>query len=130
MAYKLSKRSLKRLNGVNSLLIAIAVDSIENSPYDFGIPQHGGKRTASEQYELYTRKVSRLDGYQKRSYHQTGNAFDIYGYIDGKATWEEKVLKEIADHIIKTAKAQYNVDLEWGGNWESFKDMPHFQIKY
>ena len=42
---KLSKRSLGRLVNVNPLLIAIFVDAIKTSHIDFGIPQHGGKRT-------------------------------------------------------------------------------------
>ena len=54
--YKLSKRSLERLNNVDALLIAIAVESIKNSPYDFGIPRHGGFRTASEQNALFKRR--------------------------------------------------------------------------
>ena len=36
MSFKLSRRSLERLKGVNPLLIAIVVDSITDSPYDFG----------------------------------------------------------------------------------------------
>lgn len=125
---KLSKRSLGRLDGVNPLLIAIAVDSIKDSPYDFGIPQHGGKRTADEQNLLFKNKKSQLDGFNKKSYHQSGNAFDIYGYINGKATWDTKVLTSIARHIQKIAFAQYKIKLTWGGDWTSFRDMPHFQI--
>ena len=127
--YKLSKRSLSRLKGVEPLLIAIFVDAIYNSPYDFGIPQHGGLRTDSEQNALYKQKLSKADGYVKKSYHQTGRAVDIYGYVDGKATWDKNVLTMIATHIKNVARDKYNVNLEWGGDWKSFKDMPHFQIK-
>ena len=126
--YKLSKRSLSRLENVNPILIAIVVDSIRESPYDFGIPQHGGKRTADEQNLLFKDGKSQLDGFKKKSYHQSGNAFDIFGYRDGHATWDATVLERIARHIQKVALEQYDVKLTWGGDWISFKDMPHFQI--
>lgn len=126
--YKLSKRSLGRLKNVNPLLIAIVVDSIRGSPYDFGIPQHGGKRTADEQNLLFKNKKSRADGFDKKSYHQSGQAFDIFGYVNGKATWDKKILTKIARHIQKVALEQYGIKLTWGGDWTTFKDMPHFQI--
>ena len=129
MAYKLSKRSLERLKNVNPLLIAIAVDGIRSCPIDFGIPQHGGKRTADEQNLLFKQGVSKCDGFTKKSYHQSGNAFDVYAYVNGKASWNKRHLERIANHLIKVAEDQYNVDLEWGGHWRSFKDMPHFQIR-
>ena len=109
--YKLSKRSLSRLSGVEPLLIAIVVDSIKDSPYDFGIPQYGGLRTSEDQNYLYRRGVSQRDGYNKKSYHQSGKAFDIYGFVDGKATWDKDILEQIANHIIMVARDRYGVTL-------------------
>ena len=127
--YKLSKRSLKRLKNVNPILIAIAVDAIRESPYDFGIPQHGGKRTADEQNLLYKQvpAVTSKDGFINKSYHQSGKAFDIYVIVDGKATWEHKYYIPVARHILKIARDKYKVDLQWGGVWKR-KDLPHFQF--
>jgi peptidoglycan L-alanyl-D-glutamate endopeptidase CwlK len=132
--YALSKRSRKRLEGIKPVLIEIVEEAIKESPYDFGIPSFGGKRTAEEQFYLYNKGVSKCDGYNKLSNHQPkegkefGEAFDIYAYVDGKATWNHEYYKPIADHIIKVAKECFNVDLEWGGNWTSFVDLPHFQL--
>lgn len=125
---KLSKRSLGRLENVNPVLIAIVVDAIKDSPHDFGIPQHGGKRTVDEQNLLFKEGASKCDGFDKKSYHQSGNAFDVFGYVGSKATWDKTILTEIARHIQKVALDQYGVKLNWGGDWTSFKDMPHFQI--
>lgn len=129
--YKLSKRSLQRLKGVAPVLIAILVEGIKESPYDFGIPRHGGFRTESEQYLLYQQrpKVTNIDGFNRKSYHQSGRAFDIYAYVNGKPTWEAKYYKPIADHLKKIAKERFNVTLEWGGDFKTFVDLPHFQIK-
>lgn len=126
--YKLSKRSYERLNGVNAILIAILTEAIKDSPYDFGIPSTGGLRTAELQNQLYKDGKSQLDGYKKKSYHQTGKAFDIFAYVDGKASWDRGQLTAIARHIQKVAKEEFDVDLEWGGDWKGFVDMPHFQI--
>lgn len=125
---KFSKKSLQNLKGVNPLLIAIFVDAIKTSDFDFGIPSTGGQRTVETQNELYLKGVSNCDGIIKKSEHQSGNAIDIYGYHNGKATWDKMILTSIAEHIIFTAKSRYNVDLIWGGNWKNFKDMPHFQL--
>lgn len=127
--YKLSKRSIERLKGIDPILIVIIADSITDCPHDFGIPQYGGLRTPEVQNTLYKARKSQRDGFVKRSYHQTGKAFDIYGYIDGKATWDAHILEEIAHHIKTTAFIKYGMHLVWGGDWRNFKDMPHFQIK-
>ena len=126
--YKLSKRSYERLNGVNAILIAILTEAIKESPYDFGIPRSGGLRTAEFQNELYKKGKSQLDGYKKKSYHQSGKAFDIFAYVDGKASWDRDQLTAIARHIQKVAREQFDVELTWGGDWKNFVDMPHFQI--
>ena len=129
MSFKLSKRSYERLNGIDAILIAILTEAIKESPYDFGIPRDGGLRTAERQKELFDKGVSKADGYKKKSYHQSGKAFDIYAFVGGEASWDKGALTHIARHIIKVAKEQFDVELEWGGDWKSFKDYPHFQIK-
>lgn len=132
--YKLSKRSRSRLEGVKPILIEIVEEAIKESPYDFGIPSFGGRRTSEEQHYLFNKGVSKCDGYEKLSNHQPkegeelGEAFDIYAYVDGKATWKHEYYKPIAEHIMTVAKEKFGVELEWGGNWKSFVDLPHFQL--
>lgn len=134
--YRLSKRSYSRLNGVDAILIAILTEAIKESQHDFGIPREGGFRTSDEQYELYQvgrrdikneNIITNCDGYELKSQHQLGRAFDIYGYVNGRATWDRKILTEIAFHIIDIAQKHFNVDLQWGGDWRK-PDMPHFQL--
>ena len=138
--YRLSKRSLSRLEKVSPLLIAIFVEAMIDSPHDFGIPQYGGFRTDTDQNILYKKGVSQRDGYKKKSYHQTGNAIDIYGYADKEATWNKDILESIAKHIMKVARDRYDITLTWGGDWdgdgirvdkdkdEHFFDGAHFQM--
>ena len=131
----LGKRSLRRLTGVNPLLIAILTESVMESPIDFGIPLHGGRRTESEQFVLYSigrfgdtrRIVTYRDGYRRKSGHQSGNCTDIFLLIDGKSDWTPANYELVARHIQKIAKERYNVDLIWGGDWK-MKDFPHLQL--
>jgi peptidoglycan LD-endopeptidase CwlK len=127
--YNLSKQSYQRLNGIESILIAILTQSITDSPHDFGIPRNGGLRTADEQNELFKKKRSKCNGYTNKSMHQSGLAFDIFIYLPDKtASWDKEKLTEVATHILKIAKENFNVELNWGGNWKNWKDYPHFQM--
>jgi peptidoglycan L-alanyl-D-glutamate endopeptidase CwlK len=132
---KLSKRSRGRLEGIRPILILIIEEAIKTSPHDFGIPEDGGLRTEARQAELYAigrtvagKIVTRADGKIKKSRHQFGTAFDIYAFVDGKASWNVNHLTAIAKHLQKVAGV-LGVDLEWGGDWVSFADYPHFQIR-
>lgn len=131
MAYVLSNRSLGRLKGVNPRLIAIIEDAIKTSPHDFGIPREGGKRSAADQHILFLKGASKCDGYDNKSYHQSGNAFDIYIYIaeTKTASWDRTKLTEVARHIQEVARVRHSVNLKWGGDFKNFVDMPHFEIK-
>jgi hypothetical protein len=64
---------------------------------------------------------------KKRSRHQDGDAFDIYAFVDGKASWDPKHYEPIARHL-QTVALDFGVVLEWGGDWVKL-DRPHFQIK-
>tara|TARA_R110001599_G_scaffold9207_1_gene45602 strand:+ start:40 stop:474 length:435 start_codon:yes stop_codon:yes gene_type:complete len=142
--YRFSKRSLERIEGINPILITILKEAIKDSPYDFGIPRDGGFRTYRRQEELYARGrtteqliekgITNLEGrpdksritWTLKSYHMTGNAFDIYCYFDGRANWDMKYLEPIARHLIKVA-SDYGIILNWGYDlWK--KDGAHFQI--
>ena len=129
---RLSKRSKERIEGINPILKDILLEGIKTSPYDFGIPKYGGLRTDEEQIEMYA--IGRTKELHKKkvtwtlnSYHKTGNAFDIYAYVDGKASWDLKYLNPIARHLQRIAWDLYCVELHWGFDlWK--KDGAHFQL--
>lgn len=124
--YRLSKTSLRNLDGVHPELIDVVKMAIQITKVDFGIPSTGGYRTASQQNELYRDKKSQLDGFDKKSNHQTGNAVDVFAYVDGKASWDEHHLSMVACAMLEAA-SRLGVNLRWGGLWVSFVDMPHFE---
>ncbi len=135
--FKFSKSSLQKMKNVHPFVVAIMVDAIKDSPYDFGIDS--GIRTAEEQKKLYAQGrttagiiVTSCDGVIKKSNHQIkddgfGYAMDIKIYVGGKITWEHKYFHEVAKHILSVAKSK-GINLEWGGNWKSL-DMPHFELR-
>lgn len=127
MTFRFSKRSIERMEGINPALREITEYALELSPIDFGIPQYGGLRTAEEQRELYDDGKSQLDGYIKKSYHQSGNALDFYAFVDGKASWDKHYLSVVAAAHLQAAAA-LGCKLQWGGLWKSFKDYPHVQL--
>lgn len=134
--YKFSKNSLKKLEGLHPQLQKFFHELIKISPYDFSITQ--GVRTTEEQNKLYQQGrtapgkiVTNCDGYKSKSNHQVkpdgfGYAGDIAVLMNNKVTWEERYYKEIA-MTARILMQKYNV--EWGGDWKNFKDLPHFEYK-
>tara|TARA_R110002124_G_scaffold241861_1_gene407056 strand:+ start:62 stop:451 length:390 start_codon:yes stop_codon:yes gene_type:complete len=128
MTFELSNNSIKNMAGIDERLIDIAELAITFSTVDFGIPSTGGLRTTEDQAELYTSGKSKCDGRTNKSYHQSGKAIDVYGYVDGKASWDKLHLATIATAMLQ-ASAQLGYELKWGGLWISWQDYPHFELR-
>ena len=75
MAYKLSKRSLARLEGVDEKMIRVVKTAITFSTVDFGVIQ--GLRTIEEQRELVAKGASQT----MKSKHLDGLAVDLMAYV-------------------------------------------------
>lgn len=137
--FKLSRNSKKNIKGIREEIILLINRVLAKSPHDFGIPKYGGLRTPQEQNNLFHQKpkITWLDGFKKKSYHQSGNAFDIFVYDEHGACWECKhKYKELADLFkeeFNSMKSEglfkKNEVLKWGGDWIRFKDLPHFEIR-
>ncbi len=128
MTFKLGVNSKENLNGVDPRIEKIVNLALSITPVDFGIPKDGGLRSATRQYEFYQSFLSKCDGYKLESKHQSGLAFDVFAYVDGKASWDRHHMTQVAAAILQAASLlQY--PLIWGGNWKGFSDMPHFEIK-
>lgn len=121
MGFKLGSRSLQRLQGVHPDLVKVVKRAIEISPVDFTVTE--GLRTLERQKQLVAKGASKT----MNSRHLTGNAVDISPLVDGKVSWDWKFYHPMADAMKKAAK-ELNVPIEWGGDWKTFKDGPHFQL--
>lgn len=86
-------------------------------------------RTKEEQDALYAKGrtalgniVTNAKGSSYSSHHQWGTAFDIYR-SDGKGVYTD------GDGFFeKVGKIGKSIGLEWGGDWKSPVDKPHFQL--
>ena len=128
MSFKLSQNSINNLAGVDGRLIDIADLAIKLTNIDFGIPSTGGLRTTEDQAKLFADGVSKADGVNNKSYHQSGMAVDVYAYVDGKASWDKLDLALVATAMLQAA-AQLGYPLKWGGLWTSWQDYPHFELR-
>lgn len=119
--YSFSQRSKDRLKGVHPDMVKVMEEAIKGSPLDFGITE--GVRTLERQKELFEAGKSQT----MNSRHLRGLAVDIAIFIDGKVNWDFPNYKRVADHIKEVAK-ELNIPIQWGGDWVSFKDGPHFEL--
>ena len=137
--FQWGQNSLNRMKGVDERLIrvlfrAIRIASRKMDGIDLSIPQLGGLRTADQQNKLFENKLSRCDGYDLKSYHQSGRAIDVIPYIKGVNVYSlpkeemELAFYKVASCMLE-AGAKDNVKLNWGGNWKTFKDLPHYEIR-
>ncbi|QKN86299.1 peptidoglycan hydrolase [Yersinia phage vB_YenM_636] len=123
MGFKLGSRSLQRLQGVHPDLVKVVKRAIEISPVDFTVTE--GLRTLERQKELFAKGASKT----MRSRHLTGHAVDILPLVGGKVSWDWKYYYPMADAMKQAAK-ELGVNIEWGGDWKTFKDGPHFQLPH
>ena len=94
-----------------------------------------GLRTFAEQDALYAqgrtklgKKVTNAKGGQ--SIHNYGLAVDIVLILDGKtASWDEKsdFDRDQQSDWIEVVTEFKRAGFSWGGDWRTFKDMPHFE---
>ena len=91
-----------------------------------------GLRTFEEQQKLYNQRPKVTNAKAGQSVHNYGFAVDICLIIDGKqASWDTAKdwdNDKIADWY-EVVKIFAKYGWEWGGNWKTFKDMPHFEKK-
>lgn len=110
MGFKLSQRSIERLDGVKDQLVDVVVRAIEITTVDFGVTE--GLRTIETQRQyVATGKSQTMD-----SKHLTGDAVDLVAYINGQVSWELNLYDNIAD-AMKQAAIEKNVALRWGAAW-------------
>ncbi len=113
MTFKLSSRSLSRLEGVKPELVAVVKKAIGYTKVDFGVTC--GLRTPEEQEQLVKSGASQT----MASKHLTGDAVDLVAYIGPRVSWELNVYDDIAD-AVKRAADEEGVALRWGAAWNIF----------
>lgn len=121
MAFKLSQRSRKRLEGVHFDLVAVVELAIIMTPVDFTVIE--GRRTPERQRELYRAGATKT----LNSRHLTGHAVDLAPLVKGQVRWDWPLFHQLAP-AVKDAAQALGVRIEWGGDWPRFPDGPHFEL--
>jgi peptidoglycan L-alanyl-D-glutamate endopeptidase CwlK len=107
MAFKLSSRSLKRLDSVDEGLVAVVKDAIGITKVDFGVTF--GLRTLEEQKKLY-------ESGRSQTKHLEGRAVDLVAYFGSDISWELNVYDDICDAMAEAARKN-DVAIKWGAAW-------------
>lgn len=108
--FKLSTRSLKKLDGVDPKLVEVVKRAIEYTRVDFGVTE--GLRTVATQKKYVAAGKSQT----MKSRHLSGDAVDLVAYVGSTVSWELNLYDDIADAMKKAAK-ELGVSLRWGAAW-------------
>ena len=123
MTFKLGATSLTRLKGVHPDLVKVVARAIQISTLDFTVLE--GLRTMERQKALVEAGSSQT----LKSRHLTGHAVDLGAWVDNQLDWSWPLYPRIAG-AMKMAAKDVGVPIEWGGDWATFKDGPHFQLPW
>ena len=123
MTFKLGPRSVARLKGVHPDLVKVVERAIQLTPVDFTVLE--GLRSPERQKALVAAGASQT----LKSRHLDGHAVDLGAWVDEQVDWSWPLYGKIAG-AMKTAAAELKIPIEWGGDWTTFKDGPHFQLPW
>ena len=119
--YSLGVRSKARLKGVHPDLVKVVEKAIQLTTVDFTVLE--GMRDAVRQKKLVESGASQT----LNSRHLTGHAVDLGAWVDDQVDWSWPLYHKINAAMQEACKL-VGVPIEWGGNWRTFKDGPHFQL--
>lgn len=122
-SFRFSQRSESRLQGVHPDLVKVTRRALELSPVDFGITE--GLRSQERQKQMVAQGSSQT----MNSRHLTGHAVDVVAYVGSDISWDMPLYQQIAQ-AFKQASAELSIPVEWGGDWKTLKDGPHFQLPF
>lgn len=114
--------SLTRMQGLHPDLLRV-IARLEQRRTDFIVVE--GLRTEARQKQLVKAGASRT----MRSRHLTGHAVDLGVMVGGKLRWDWPLYARLAVDV-KACAAECGVLVEWGGDWRTFKDGPHYQLPW
>jgi peptidoglycan L-alanyl-D-glutamate endopeptidase CwlK len=119
----LTQKDKDKLKGVHPDLVRVVnrLARETNLPFQIG---EGLRSWVRQKMLVATGKSKTMN-----SRHLTGHAVDIFPLVNGKPSWDWKYYYPLAKEIKRVAALE-NVPLEWGGDWRTFKDGPHWQLPF
>ena len=114
-----SERSMEHLAEIHDDLYEVVFLARLISEVPFEITD--GLRTIEEQRDYFNNGFSKT----MKSKHLDGLAVDV---VPIPVTWEPEAFLPIAE-AMKQAADILDTPIVWGGDWRTFKDYPHFELK-
>jgi len=119
-------RSQRNIDGLDPLTAKLATEHLRRlSAEGLTFKVTSGTRTMAQQAALYAQGrtapgavvTKARPGY---SWHNFGTAYDLTLFSGKNPIWE-------SPKYLRAGEIGKELGLEWGGEWRTFKDIPHFQ---
>lgn len=125
---KYTNSRLRQLHPSIQPKVLKVINDLSKQGINIRITGDGHYRTFKEQDDLYAKGRTApgtivTNARAGESWHNYGLALDVVEIKDGQALWNSPNRQTIADAF----KAE---GFEWGGDFRSFKDYPHFQYTH
>lgn len=123
MSYKFSEHSKKQLSTLHpdlQILCEVSINIVDFKIYE-------GYRSEQKQNEYFEEGTSKLKYPNSKHNNYPSLAMDLYPYIDGNVSLEQKDFGYLAGQICAVARFM-DINLVWGGQWKNFIDLPHFEL--
>lgn len=129
MSFTLTARDLERLEGAHPDLRRVIIRAASLSRVPFTVLEV--LRTLERQKKLVAKGASKTMKSRHLPHPKDlkSRAVDIAPMIDGAVSWDWPLYHNLAV-VIKEAARVEGVPIEWGGDWRSFKDGPHWQLPW
>lgn len=124
----LNPKSVERLASAHFDLQRVIYRAAEISPLEFIVTE--AVRTLEKQKALVAAGASQT----MRSRHLPNAdgdacAVDLAVVVGGEIRWDWPLYKRLADAVKEAAQTE-GVPIEWGGDWLTLRDGPHFQLPW
>jgi len=115
LTFRLSQRSLDKLEGVHPAMTGVVERAIQLTKVDFGVTQ--GVRTLEEQkanvaagrsQTMASKHLLQDDGFS--------HAVDVVAYIGSDVSWELNLYDDICDAFAEAA-TETGASIKWGAAW-------------
>lgn len=128
MPFVLGTKSRKTLQGVHPDLVRVVERAIQITEVDFTVLE--GRRTLDRQKQLLASGASTtMNSRHLVAPNGYAHAVDLGALLNGRLNWSWPLYHKVAK-AMKQAAAELAIPLVWGGDWKSFKDGPHFELRW
>ena len=115
MSFRLSQRSMDRLEGVHPAMTGVVERAIQLTDVDFGVTQ--GVRTLDEQKaNVAAGRSQTMKSKHLLQDYGFSHAVDVVAYVGPDVSWELNLYDNICDAFKQAAK-ETGASVKWGAAW-------------